>query len=89
MVTRIFLALLLLPALSASAQTLFQGRIDVSVQDAQGSVVPGVTVEISGPAAQQQVTDERGEVHFLNLPPGTYTVTSTLQGFQSPTATTA
>ncbi len=83
MVTRICLGLLLLlSALPASAQTLFQGRIDVTVQDAQGSVIPGVTVEISGPAAQQQVTDDRGEARFLNLPPGTYTVTSTLQGFR-------
>ena len=74
--------LLLLSALPASAQTLFQGRIDVAVQDAQGSVVPGVTVEISGPTAATQVTDERGEAHFLNLPPGTYAVVSSLQGFQ-------
>lgn len=81
MFTRICL-LLLLSALPASAQTLFQGRIDVTVQDAQGSVVPGVTIEIAGPAAASQVTDERGEAHFLNLPPGTYTVSSSLQGFQ-------
>ena len=81
MFTRICL-LLLLSALPASAQTLFQGRIDVTVQDAQGSIVPGVTVEISGPATASQVTDERGEARFLNLPPGTYTVTSALQGFQ-------
>lgn len=74
--------LLLLSALPASAQTLFQGRIDVTVNDAQGSVVPGVTVEISGPAAATQVTDQRGEAHFLNLPPGTYVVASSLQGFQ-------
>jgi hypothetical protein len=82
MVIRICLLLLLLSAVPASAQTLFQGRIDVTVQDAQGSVVPGVTVEIAGPAAASQVTDERGEARFLNLPPGTYTVSSTLQGFQ-------
>ena len=81
MFTRICL-LLLLSALPTSAQTLFQGRIDVTVHDAQGSVVPGVTIQISGPAAASQVTDERGEVHILNLPPGTYIVESSLQGFQ-------
>ena len=75
--------LLLLVAGPASAQTLFQGRIDVTVEDAQGSAVPGATVEIKGPSAQTQVSDERGEAHFLNLPPGTYTVTSTLQGFRT------
>ena len=75
--------LLLVSAVPASAQTLFQGRIDIVVQDAQGSVMPGATVEISGPATQTRVTDERGEAHFLNLPPGTYTVTATLQGFRN------
>src|SRR5688572_26218618 len=73
--------LVLLSALPASAQTLFQGRIDVVVQDAQGSLVPGATVDISGPATQSQVTDDRGEARFLNLPPGTYTVNANLQGF--------
>jgi hypothetical protein len=72
----------LLSALPASAQTLFQGRIDVVIQDAQGSIVPGATVNVSGPAAQSQVTDERGEARFLNLPPGTYTVHAMLQGFR-------
>lgn len=72
----------LLSALSASAQTLFQGRIDVVVQDAQGSVVPGATVAVSGPAAQNQITDAGGEARFLNLPPGTYTVNATLAGFR-------
>ena len=53
-----------------------------SSRTAQGSVVPGATVDVSGPAAQSQVTDDRGEAHFLNLPPGTYTVNATLQGFR-------
>ena len=74
--------LLLLSAVPASAQTLFQGRIDVFVQDAQGAIVPGATVDIAGPVTQTQISDERGEAHFLNLPPGTYTVNSTLQGFR-------
>ena len=34
---------------AASAQTLFQGRIDVTVQDSQGSIIPGALVEIAGP----------------------------------------
>lgn len=75
--------LIVLAALPASAQTLFQGRIDVIVQDAQGSVIPGAAVDLSGPVTHSQVSDDRGEVHFLNLPPGTYTVTSTLHGFRT------
>ncbi|MGE0463946.1 MAG: carboxypeptidase regulatory-like domain-containing protein [Vicinamibacterales bacterium] len=73
--------LTLLFSLSASAQTLFQGRIDVTVQDAQGGVVPGAVVELSGPSVQSQTTDSAGEVHFLNLAPGQYSVTTTLSGF--------
>jgi hypothetical protein len=74
---------MLLGALPASAQTLYQGRIDVAIEDAQGSAIPGVTVELAGPAAQRLTTDDRGEAHFLNLPPGTYTVTASLQGFRT------
>ena len=80
---RMFVAALLASflALPASAQTLFQGRIDATVQDSQGGVVPGATVEIAGPSPQTQVADAAGEVHFLNLPPGQYTVTTSLSGF--------
>lgn len=73
--------LTLLFSLPASAQTLFQGRIDVTVQDAQGGVVPGAVVELSGPSVQNQATDSAGEAHFLNLAPGQYSVTTTLSGF--------
>jgi hypothetical protein len=80
---RIFVAALLVSfsVLPVSAQTLFQGRIDATVQDSQGGVVPGALVELAGPSAQNQVADASGEVHFLNLPPGQYTVTTTLTGF--------
>jgi len=73
--------LTLLFSLSASAQTLFQGRIDVTVQDPQGGVVPGAVVELSGPSIHSQTTDTAGEAHFLNLAPGQYAVTTTLSGF--------
>ncbi len=70
-------------ALPTYAQTLFQGRIDVTITDAQGAVVPGALVETTGPASLRQVTDPNGEVHFVNLPPGRYTVTATLSGFNT------
>lgn len=66
----------------SSAQTLFQGRIDVTVQDATGAVLPGVVVAISGPQNATQVTDAEGAARFLNLGPGTYRVSAVLQGFQ-------
>ena len=54
---------------SATAQ-VFTGRIDTTVQDGTGAVLPGVTVEVTGPQNQNTVTDAQGEAHFLNLPPG-------------------
>src|SRR5688500_12847087 len=64
----------------ASAQ-VFTGRIDVTVADTTGAVLPGVTVELTGQQTQSAVTDASGEAHFLNLAPGTYAVAAKLQGF--------
>ena len=57
------------------------GRIDAAIVDSTGAVLPGVTVEISGPQNRSAVTDNLGEAHFLNLEPGTYTVSAKLSGF--------
>ena len=64
-----------------SAAQLSTGRIDAAVIDATGAVLPGVTVDISGPQSHSAVTDTTGEVHFLNLAPGTYTLSAKLAGF--------
>ena len=63
-----------------SAQT-YTGRVDITVADSTGAVLPGVTVELSGAANRTAVTDASGEARFLNLPPGNYTVAAKLQGF--------
>jgi hypothetical protein len=73
-------ALLAAVAAPSSAQ-VSTGRIDTTVADSTGAVLPGVTVDIAGPQKQMAVTDATGEAHFLNLPPGTYTVTAKLSGF--------
>ena len=60
------------------------GAIQGTVKDASGSVLPGVTVEARSPAAvgvSNAVTDTQGIYRFPALPPGTYEVTATLQGF--------
>ncbi len=69
-------------ARSASAQ-IFSGRIDVTIEDSTGGRLPGVSVDLTGPVNQVQVTDSQGEAHFLNLPAGTYTVKTALQGFNT------
>jgi len=66
----------------ASAQ-VFTGRVDITVEDSSGGRVPGVTVGLTGPVDQTQVTDVQGQAHFLNLPVGTYAVNAALAGFNS------
>src|SRR3954463_1888478 len=73
-------AIMFFGAASSMAQ-LATGRIDATVADSTGAVLPGVTVDISGPQIQSVVTDTLGEAHFLNLAPGTYTVSAKLSGF--------
>jgi hypothetical protein len=71
----------LLAFATPSAAQVYTGRIDISVVDSTGAILPGVTVEVVGPQNHTAVSDARGEVHFLNLPPGTYAVNAKLQGF--------
>lgn len=66
----------------ASSTGTIQGR----VTDAQGAVLPGVTVSATSPAAlgaQTAVTSETGNYRFPALPPGVYTVTYELAGFNT------
>src|SRR5918995_798187 len=66
----------------ASSTGTIQGR----VTDAQGAVLPGVTVTATSPSAlgvQTTVTSETGNYRFPAVPPGTYTVTYELTGFNT------
>ena len=74
-------ALVALAIATPSSAQVSTGRIDASIADSTGAVLPGVTVDISGPQDQSAVTDNLGEVHFLNLAPGTYSVSAKLTGF--------
>jgi hypothetical protein len=79
----VLLALLVVPW-TAPAQD-FRGRINGTVVDNTGAVLPGVTVTASSPALiqpQVQVTGGDGSYRFLALPPGVYTVAFELSGFQ-------
>jgi hypothetical protein len=55
------------------------------VRDTSGGVLPGVTVEAASPALIEQlrvaVTDDQGRYNVTELPPGAYTVTFSLPGF--------
>jgi len=67
---------------TAEAQ-VFTGRVDVTVEDSSGGRLPGVSVDLTGPVNQTQVTDAQGQAHFLNLPVGTYAVKAELSGFNT------
>src|SRR5437588_5394573 len=71
--------------LSAYAQTT-QGRLMGVVSDAQGAVLPGVTVTATSPAligAQSTVTQPDGKFLFPALPTGTYKLLFELAGFRT------
>ena len=75
--------------LAMAAPTLaqeFRGRINGTVTDNTGAVLPGVTVTASSPALiqpQVQVTGADGGFRFLALPPGVYEIDFELTGFQN------
>lgn len=87
------LFLLLLPVLLVFSSSLFaqaqKGTLKVVLVDEEGTPLPGVTALLSSPVmmgAREAVSDDRGEVLFINLTPGVYDLKSTLQGFQEKTS---
>jgi hypothetical protein len=75
------LGLLLLAAPGAFAQ-IRTGNLYGSVSEAQGGVLPGVSVTLSGDlGTRTTVTSPQGEFRFLSLDRGRYTVTLSLAGF--------
>ncbi|HEX2341188.1 MAG TPA: carboxypeptidase regulatory-like domain-containing protein [Vicinamibacterales bacterium] len=78
-------ALVLAFAIPAAAQD-FRGRINGTVTDNSGALLPGVTVTATSPALIQPmtaVTGEDGTYRLIALPAGTYVLTYELQGFQT------
>src|SRR5438552_1554380 len=62
------------------------GSINGRVTDTSNAVLPGVTVNATSPSAmgiQTSVTDGGGNYRFPALPPGTYTLSFELPGFNT------
>ena len=79
------LGVLLLAAPGAFAQ-IRTGNIYGTVADAQGGVLPGVTVTLSGElGTRTAVSSSQGEFRFLALDSGRYTLTVALAGFGTTT----
>jgi hypothetical protein len=79
----VFAAALLLTASTAGAQT-GDGSLRGYVRDAQGAVLPGVTVTARSDTLLTPVvavSDGNGLYRLLNLPPGTFDITAELTGF--------
>src|SRR5581483_9240687 len=79
------LAAAVLAAAPATAQ-ITQGRLMGLVTDAQGAVLPGVTVTTTSPALigqQTTVTQPDGRYLFPALPTGVYKVVFDLAGFRT------
>jgi hypothetical protein len=63
-----------------------RGAIEVKTMDAQGALMPGVSVAVTGETlagAINGITDETGVYRAANLNVGVYTVTLSLPGFQT------
>jgi outer membrane receptor protein involved in Fe transport len=82
--------MLLFAAMPASAQSVTEGAISGTVRITSGEVLPGATVKATSAALvtgeRQAVTSGEGRFVLLSLPPGTYDLTVTMQGFKTATA---
>src|ERR1043165_8369675 len=78
------LVTLLAPA-SAAAQ-LTTGTLSGTIKDAQGLVIPGATVVLTSEARGTQlppaVTNASGDFVVANVPPDTYVIQVTMDGFK-------
>jgi len=74
-------------AVIAPAAAYAQASIAGVAKDASGAVLPGVTVEAASPALIEKVrsvsTDGSGQFKIIDLRPGIYSVTFSLQGFNT------
>jgi len=80
----ILLFLILLGSILAYAQEQ-TGEIIGTVKDAEGSPLPGVTVEARSPThigTETTVTDDMGRFRLIGLTPGSFTITFSLPGFK-------
>jgi hypothetical protein len=74
------------PAFAQGGGASSTGSISGDVKDAQGGVLPGVTVTATSPAqigALTAVTNEAGIYRFPSVPPGEYKLEFELAGFQN------
>ncbi len=82
----IFLPLVLLVLCPLVGAQLTTGILDGVVRDAQGLILPGVTITLTGTGTlgeRVSVTEVDGSYRFPNLEPGTYDMLFEMSGFAS------
>jgi hypothetical protein len=80
------IAALAAPAFAQGGGASSTGSISGEIKDAQGGILPGVTVTATSPAqigALTAVTNEAGIYRFPAVPPGEYRLSFELAGFQT------
>jgi Carboxypeptidase regulatory-like domain/TonB-dependent Receptor Plug Domain len=79
-----FLGTLLLAAAAFGQNPLPSGNLYITALDEDQRVLSGVTVILRGPGAPRTaVTDDRGDVRFLNLSPGVHFLTLESRGLET------
>src|SRR5438270_8170659 len=83
--SKLALAVFVLALVPAVARA--QSAIGGTVKDTTGAVMPGVTVEAASPVLIERsktvVTDAEGNYKIVDLRPGAYVLTFTLEGFSA------
>src|SRR4029434_3849347 len=81
----VVLLTLVIPSVAAAQGALERGTLTGTVRDASGGVLAGVSVEAASPALIEKVrtavTDSAGVYRIVNLDPGVYSLTFSLEGF--------
>lgn len=81
-IVTLFVSIVSVPAIAAA-----QGTLTGTVRDTSGAVLPGATVEASSEAliekTRSAITDDTGQFRIVDLRPGTYSLTFTLEGFNA------
>jgi Carboxypeptidase regulatory-like domain len=82
--TTVLIAGVLLDARSMFGQSTSAGAVVGTATDPQGAVIPGTTItliDLTVNSKRTAVTNDEGEYVFVNVPPGTYSISATRAGF--------
>jgi outer membrane receptor protein involved in Fe transport len=86
MIFVLVLGLAFLSGAVLKAQSVLEGKITGTVADDKGEMLPGVNVELTGPAIMGKratLSSAKGMFVLLNVPPGKFTMTVSLPGFKT------